>query len=1059
MAAGTRLSRGMQDAPHRQGQVRAMLRSAASHAAHLLVEALLGVAGVVTIAGCVLVWRLGQGPIDITEIVHRAQHLLPGGAAQLSLGTAALAWEGFHDPDSSLDIRFTDLSVTDAAGLKMAQFPAGRLTLAAAPLWTGAVLPRTLVLDRAAITLWRGSGGAVRLDLSPNAATSAPAAPPSAAPFITNLTQPGALPILAELRQVRLRDATVSLHDAAWGVLWRADGADFVARRDADGNITGTGVLELAVGAAHAHLATQASLTPAGLDAVASVTDPVSPAEVARAVPALAQLAAIDAPLTAAGSVHFDAGLRLRDAALFVAAGRGSVRAGNGRVALASAAVEVRTDGARATLQNVRIALEAPPGATAPAPLITGQAAISGTASEPRIGFAVSIDRMAFADLPAYWPTGIGGGTRPWLAQNITAGIARNLHVNGVLDEARDGTGMSLTSLAGGLDGHDMTVHWLRPIPPMEHTEAHLTVDGPDAVHIYVQRAVQGRLSLSASKVRIAGLSAKDQTATIVANIGGDLPEVLGLLNHPRLNLLSRTPFEFNAPAGQVAASLDLVVPLDARVSMDALGVTAAAKLTGVHLGSVAAGRDLDDATLTLALDASTLSLRGDGRLGGVPARLGLSMDLRAGRPEQTRLRVTATGRASEAELVPSWLPAGIMTAGEAGLDADYTLRRDGNATVGLHVDATDAALATPVGWTKPAGAPAQASAKVTLQHDRLTGIDAISASGPGLRLTGRIGAQAGRVATLVLQQAQLGNSDLHGTIALPGGGDPRWRVMLRGPMLDLTGYLKQRDRESGAPQDDTKGPPWQADLAFDRVSLAADEVLAPVDLKATSDGLHFTSLDVSAGGGTAAQVRASITPAPGGRALNVDAADAGAVLLAAGIADNIRGGQLKLTGTFDDSTKLAPLTGTARLDRFRVTDAPAIGRLLQAMTLYGSVDLLRGPGLGFTSAVVPFRWQQRVLQLRNARAFSASLGLTAQGEVDFRHHTAKVTGTIVPAYFFNQLLGKIPLVGKLFSPETGGGVFAARYSVRGNLRNPSIGINPLSALTPGALRGIFGAF
>ena len=128
-------------------------------------------------------------------------------------------------------------------------------------------------------------------------------------------------------------------------------------------------------------------------------------------------------------------------------------------------------------------------------------------------------------------------------------------------------------------------------------------------------------------------------------------------------------------------------------------------------------------------------------------------------------------------------------------------------------------------------------------------------------------------------------------------------------------------------------------------------------------------------------------------------------------------------------------------------------------MTLYGAVDLLRGPGMGFQKALVPFRWQQRVLYLQSARAFSASLGITAQGDIDLRQHVADVTGTIVPAYFFNQLLGKIPLLGQLFSPEKGGGVFAARYAVRGRLADPKVSVNPLSALTPGFLRNVFGLF
>jgi hypothetical protein len=216
-----------------------------------------------------------------------------------------------------------------------------------------------------------------------------------------------------------------------------------------------------------------------------------------------------------------------------------------------------------------------------------------------------------------------------------------------------------------------------------------------------------------------------------------------------------------------------------------------------------------------------------------------------------------------------------------------------------------------------------------------------------------------------------------------------------------------------------------------------------------------MTHLDLTAG--AASQVRATIERRPGGRALTVNAAEAGAVLLAAGVANNIRGGHLRLDAIFDDTAPHAPLAGTASLDSFRLLDAPAIGRLLKAMTLYGAVDLLRGPGMGFQKAEAKFRWQQRVLHLATARAFSASLGLTAQGDIDLAHHTADVTGTIVPAYFFNHLLGDIPLVGKLFSPEAGSGVFAARYSVTGKLADPKIGVNPLSALTPGFLRNVFG--
>jgi len=108
---------------------------------------------------------------------------------------------------------------------------------------------------------------------------------------------------------------------------------------------------------------------------------------------------------------------------------------------------------------------------------------------------------------------------------------------------------------------------------------------------------------------------------------------------------------------------------------------------------------------------------------------------------------------------------------------------------------------------------------------------------------------------------------------------------------------------------------------------------------------------------------------------------------------------------------------------------------------------------------VAPFQLTDDALNLTDARAFSSSLGLTMKGKIDLDAEQLDMQGTIVPAYFFNALLGNIPLVGKLFSPERGGGVFAASYTLHGPLNDPEVFVNPLTALTPGFLRGLFGIF
>jgi hypothetical protein len=252
-------------------------------------------------------------------------------------------------------------------------------------------------------------------------------------------------------------------------------------------------------------------------------------------------------------------------------------------------------------------------------------------------------------------------------------------------------------------------------------------------------------------------------------------------------------------------------------------------------------------------------------------------------------------------------------------------------------------------------------------------------------------------------------------------------------------------------------GPPWVADLRFDRVQASNGQVLTALTAHAENDGLRVGSLTLTTGGPE--QIQASIRKAGNGRRLLVKAADGGALLRAADVVGTIQGGRLSLDATYDDRTPSSPLTGTAELMDFSVRDAPALGKLLQAATIYGVVDAMRGPGLLFTDAVLPFRWDGGVLQLSEARAFSASLGLTARGSVDTNRNTLALQGTVVPAYVLNSMLGRLPLIGRLFSAEAGGGLVAVDYGLNGPMANPTVSVNPLSALTPGFLRGLFHIF
>jgi hypothetical protein len=577
-----------------------------------------------------------------------------------------------------------------------------------------------------------------------------------------------------------------------------------------------------------------------------------------------------------------------------------------------------------------------------------------------------------------------------------------------------------------------------------------------------------GGLAVRGGTVRIAGLMQHEQTAKIEANLAGPIGDAIALLRSPRLHLLDHQSIDLTDASGQLTGKLSVSLPLDADVTIDAIAIAAQAHLEAVRVAGLVGGRDVDQGTIDLKVNNDGMTVTGQAVLGAVPATFDGSFDFRAGPPAQILQTVNLAAQPTAAQLTKAGFNlGGIFVAGAPSLRLKLTERRDGKAQAAAAADLAAAEMRLDVaGWTKPAGAPAQADAVIRLDHNRLVGIDKIDLTGAEASIQAHATFVTGSASVLQIDQFTLGKTSAKGSVRFPLAGDAPIVANVAGTALDLSRRLSYHapktektatDRVSIDPKA-TEGPgqPWTIDARFDHALMANAQSFDALVLHAENDGKLLTRLRFDARADRA-PILMEIAPAPGGRRLTASAANAGGLLRALDIMETMDGGRLTIDGSFDDRTADQPLSGTANIEDFRIRNAPAMAGVLQAMTLYGLVDLVNGPGLGFSRLIAPFRLAGPVLELSDARAFNSSLGLTAKGRIDLAADRADLSGTVVPAYFFNSLLGKVPLLGKLFSPEQGGGLFAASYTVRGKLSDPSVSVNPLSALTPGILRGIFG--
>ncbi len=1017
-----------------------------------------------------LVWRLSQGPLELAWLVERIERLVNEreSPTRVTVGSAALTWEGFqHGLTSPLDLRLTDITVSDPGRGERITIPRVDMLLSVHHLLRLRLVPTAIEVDGPQFTLIRAVDGTISLDIGALQETAETMPAPSASGGGQNLLRDLAEPMGADggndlythLRVVRIRGASVSLRDQAMRATWRLSQADIELRRRPNGGADGSATMILALGKERPTLSVTVTLQPGtgGARLALSLT-PVTPAALAGVAPELAVLSRIEAPLAISADIEADSSLRPSTGSVHVSLGAGQVQIGDAPVSLRDAALRATISANSVTVEALSMAVQTRDAQTT---VLRGSGKALRRGDEIIASATIGFDRARFADLNVLWPTGTVVNARDWFLENVTTGVATEARVNLELAARSDLSNIRVVRVSGGLEADDLTVHWLRPIAPLERGRARLNFLDEDSLEILIASARQkaglrgGILNATGGRVIITGLSVKDQFMTVEADIASSVPAALDLLREPRLGLLDKQKIDFKDPSGDAAIRMRVFFPLEMKLRVEDVEAKVTAKLSRLRLAALVAGRDIDQGEIDLDATNAGMTIKGRAQLAAIGVQIDGNMDFREGPPGQVQRRASVTGKASAKQLAAAGLDGEDWLAGDVTGTAVWSERRNGTADITIEADLAQAeVLVPPLLWSKPIGKPARGSGRVVLVRDQMRTIERVSIDGERLSFRGTLDCVENRIATVRIDRAQFGRNDVRGTIRLPA----------RQPIsVELTGTIdadaKLQEREAKPDPDAQPGKPWLINSQFDQVFLAHGKVASRVMARGNYDGRVFPALTLGGLVGADKPFRMDISGPRGQRKLNVQAEDAGALLLGLDLIKTMEGGTLSVTGTFDDSRADRRLTGTARVNDFRARGSVGLAKLLQAMTLYGLVDVLRGPGIGFTELIAPFHKDDRQIVLNDARAISPSLGITAKGTLTPHDDRIDVEGTIVPAYFFNSLLGHIPLVGKLFSPETGGGVFAARYVVRGSLGDPSVLVNPLSALTPGFLREIFGIF
>lgn len=1044
--------------------------------AHWWLHRLCGLGVLLMLLAGLAAWRLSAGPIELPFLAglieDRANAADP--EARLEVGRAEIGWEGWRDGDlMPVRLRLAGVRLRGPDGTLRAELPDSAMTLSLPWLLRGEVAPRTLELQHPALRLRRSAAGEVSVLVGAQAdGAEAPAATGGASRLDELMVEMMGAPSddtpFGALSRLRITDARIVVEDEALGATWVLDQAMLEIRRLSSGGVAGHGGATLLLGQARVPMTISAEAVgrPADLSFRLAIPE-VQPALLAAAARPLAPLAGLDAATRIEVAGRLDAGGAIRHMQATLQAGAGRLDLGGGRV-LPLGGIDLAVEGSPTALSIPQATIRLTGGATAPVLVATAEVARSGAGW--RGAATLSLDQVLVADLPRYWPQGLGvGHERDWILENVTAGTARNGRWRAEVEASADLAVLRVTGLSGTLDVSDATVHWLRPIPPVVGAGGTVTF-GLDEISLKVTGGRQtggpaGQAAVTAREglVRFIFPPEGQDRAEMSFDLSGPIPQAVAVIQHPRLKLFDRRPFPVKDPTGSFEGRLTVGFPLLADLPVEALRIGARTRLRDVRINDVLFGRPLERGQAELTVDTDGLRVTGTGTLGGINARLGVEMDFRSGPPTQVVMRESVSARTDAATIAALGLPLDELATGPVGLEVRTERRRSGQGRANIRADLRDARMEiAPLSWTKPAGQIATAEGVLRLNGDNLEAVETFRLEAPTLLMRGNAAFGRGaRLERVTINEAAVEQSRFAGEARPPGREGGPWSLLLRGPVLDLRRTMAEDSPAAPAAAAAPQAPPgttWAVDARFDRTLLGPGRELGAMEARVLVDGLGVVREGRVAGrAGPRGPFEASITAAGAGRALRVTAEDAGALLGSFDVLRHLEGGRLTVNATYAHNRPGAPLSGTAEMSDFAVRNAPGFAKLLQALTFYGLVEALSGPGLSFSRMVAPFSLTPEELTLSEARAFSASLGLTAKGTLHRRQQRLAMEGTIVPAYIFNSLLGNIPILGRLFSPETGGGLFAATFRVVGPADDPQVSVNPLAALTPGFLRGLFG--
>ncbi|MBN9219722.1 MAG: hypothetical protein J0I79_17410 [Mesorhizobium sp.] len=695
---------------------------------------------------------------------------------------------------------------------------------------------------------------------------------------------------------------------------------------------------------------------------------------------------------------------------------------------------------------------------SSPSSEVLGTAAVQFVDGKaPGINLALNVHDMPVSHVKQLWPWFSARNARLWVLDNLFGGrvVDANLQFQVVPDRLGNGVPLSANEVFGRFQIEGSRFDTAGRIPPIRDAVGVVAFHGNDVDIALSSGTVfmpSGRtVAASNGTLTVKEANHPPVIGALDIDVEGEAPAVAELASYEPINAMRHVGFLPDDLSGSVTGHVKADIPLQSGVDTSKLDWLVSLDYTGLSLAKQFEGQTVTDADGSITVDPEKAVISAKASLNGIPAELDLIEPLADDGPPRSRKVALVLDDKTRAAAMPGLTPL-------LGGTVKVAIDKSGSGNQNVSADLTNARLDIPwAGWSKGAGVPATVTFVMTKSGDTTTLSD-FDLDGKTFSVDGSIVLVNGALSSAKFSKVTLNRGDdVAISVKRSGKG---YAVNISGNALDARSLIKQftSDVDTATKTTGTDNISVSADV--EQLTGFHDEQLSNLKLDYSAAGSRVNGLKVSATASSGAAIAISNTTGDGRRSLNVQSADAGAILRFLNVYEHMEGGSITLamTGASD-----GPMKGKVDTSNFFVVNEPKLASIVSTtpagdnrslnQAVKGSLDTSR---VKFERGYAEIEKGGGYLKLANGVLRGPRIGTTFQGILYDQNNNMDMTGTFMPVYGLNRIFGELPIVGALLGNGRDRGLIGVTYRLRGNANKPVLDINPLSVIAPGIFRSIF---